>query len=70
MAARLQLRRDLSDIPLIRQITEVMGSEMWFNAILALTHATSQGPLDQNGQPLPFESFSQTRAAMLQRAVQ
>ena len=35
----VQLRRDLSDIPILRQITETLGSEVWYNTVLILTHA-------------------------------
>lgn len=66
----LQLRRDLSDIPVLRQITETLGSEVWYNTVLILTHARSQGPLGPNNQPLPFDALTQTRAAMLSRAIQ
>lgn len=66
----VQLRRDFSDVPVIRLLTETLGSEVWFNTVLVLTHAASPGPLTPQGTYLPFETLSQTRAAMLQRAVQ
>lgn len=66
----VQLRRDLSDIPVLRQITEMLGSEVWFNTLNLLTHARSPGPLGPNGQLLPFNTLSETRAAMLLRAIQ
>lgn len=64
------MRRDMSDIPLLRQLTEVLGSEMWFSAMVLMTHATAQGPMTPDGSYLPYDSQSQMRAQLFQRAVQ
>ena len=66
----LQMRRDMSDIPLLRQLTEILGGNMWYNAMVLMTHATAQGPLTPEGQAIPYESRSQMRAQLFQRAVQ
>lgn len=64
------MRRDMSDIPLLRQLTETLGSEMWFSTMVLMTHATAQGPLTPDGNTIPYESQSQMRAQLFQRAVQ
>ena len=66
----VQLPTDGSHIPLIRQITEVMGSEMWFNTLCLMTHATGEGPSNPREGPLPYGHFSPLRQQIFQRTLQ
>lgn len=61
--------RDLNDLPLLRTITSVLGSSIWFNAIVALTHAGLAPPDGPNGSPLTYESFVAQRSHVVQLAV-
>jgi Toc86/159 family protein import component len=61
--------RDLNDLPLLRTITSVLGSSIWFNAIVALTHAGLAPPEGPNGSPLTYESFVAQRSHVVQLAV-
>jgi Toc86/159 family protein import component len=61
--------RDLNDLPLLRTITSVLGSSIWFNAIVALTHAGLAPPDGSNGSPLTYESFVAQRSHVVQLAV-
>ncbi|XP_010258574.1 PREDICTED: translocase of chloroplast 90, chloroplastic [Nelumbo nucifera] len=46
-----------NDFPLLKLITEVFGSEIWFNTILVMTHASSILPEGPSGYPLNYDSF-------------
>ncbi|KAF3324690.1 translocase of chloroplast 159 [Carex littledalei] len=61
--------RDMNDLPLLRTITSVLGSSIWFNAIVALTHAGLAPPDGPNGSPLTYESFVAQRSHVVQLAV-
>ncbi|XP_020113514.1 translocase of chloroplast 159, chloroplastic-like [Ananas comosus] len=61
--------RDLNDLPLLRTITSTLGSSIWFNAIVALTHAASAPPDGPNGSPLSYEVFVAQRSHVVQQSV-
>ncbi|XP_058181471.1 translocase of chloroplast 90, chloroplastic [Rhododendron vialii] len=46
-----------SVFPLMKLITEVFGSGIWFNTILVMTHSFSALPDGPNGYPLSYESY-------------
>ncbi|KAA8522967.1 hypothetical protein F0562_009390 [Nyssa sinensis] len=46
-----------SDFPLLKLITDVFGSAIWFNTILVMTHSSSALPEGPNGYPVTFESY-------------
>ncbi|XP_065849402.1 translocase of chloroplast 90, chloroplastic isoform X2 [Euphorbia lathyris] len=46
-----------SDLPLLKLLTEVFGSAIWFNTILVMTHASSALPEGPNGYPVNYESY-------------
>ena len=60
-------RRDQSDLPVMRAVSDVFGLDIWFSTILTLTHATAPPPDGSNGQPIPSEVFQQQRSAQLQQ---
>ncbi len=43
------VRRSFGDLPLLRSITDMFGASMWFNTIVALTHASTAPPEGPNG---------------------
>ncbi|WOL00432.1 hypothetical protein Cni_G09145 [Canna indica] len=61
--------RDLNDLPLLRSITSTLGSSIWFNAIVALTHAASAPPDGPNGSPLSYEMFLAQRSHVVQHCI-
>ncbi|KAJ6817409.1 translocase of chloroplast 159, chloroplastic-like [Iris pallida] len=61
--------RDLNDFPLLKSITKALGSSVWFNAIVALTHAASAPPEGPNGAPLGYESFISQRSSVVQHSI-
>ncbi|KAH0460889.1 hypothetical protein IEQ34_008464 [Dendrobium chrysotoxum] len=61
--------RDFNDLPLLRSITNVLGSSIWFNAIVALTHAASAPPDGPNGSPLGYEMFIDQRSHVVQLSI-
>ncbi|KAG0497708.1 hypothetical protein HPP92_002399 [Vanilla planifolia] len=61
--------RDYGDVPLLRSITNVFGSSIWFNAIVVLTHAASAPPDGPNGTPLSYEMFVTQRSHVVQQAI-
>ncbi|CAK9141820.1 unnamed protein product [Ilex paraguariensis] len=46
-----------SDFPLLKLITEVFGSAIWFSTILVMTHSSSTLPEGPNGYPVSYESY-------------
>lgn len=61
--------RDFNDLPLLRSITSILGSSIWFNAIVALTHAASAPPDGLNGTPLSYEVFIAQRSHVVQQSI-
>ncbi|MQM14635.1 hypothetical protein Taro_047572 [Colocasia esculenta] len=60
---------DFNDLPLLRSITSALGSSIWFNATIALTHAASAPPDGPNGSPLSYEVFVDQRSRVVQHAI-
>ncbi|OMO73192.1 Translocon at the outer envelope membrane of chloroplast [Corchorus capsularis] len=46
-----------SDFPLLKLMTEVFGSAIWFNTILVMTHSSPTLPEGPNGYPVSYESY-------------
>ncbi|XP_068662124.1 translocase of chloroplast 101, chloroplastic-like [Aristolochia californica] len=61
--------RDFNDIPLLRSISSVLGSSIWLNAIVALTHAASAPPDGPNGSPLSYDVFVAQRSHIVQHSI-
>ncbi|XWS53618.1 hypothetical protein CRYUN_Cryun10bG0016400 [Craigia yunnanensis] len=61
--------RDLTDFLLLKSLTDALGSSIWQNAILTLTHATSASPEGPLGEPLSFEVFVAQRSHVVHRAI-
>ncbi|KAK8315989.1 hypothetical protein V6Z12_A13G011800 [Gossypium hirsutum] len=61
--------RDLNDLPLLRSITNSLGSSIWKNAIVALTHAASAPPDGPSGSPLSYEVFVAQRSHVVQQSI-
>jgi hypothetical protein len=49
------LSRDHSDLPLLKTITAVLGPSIWYDSIVALTHAASAPPEGLNGAPMTYD---------------
>ncbi|XP_077219451.1 translocase of chloroplast 159, chloroplastic-like [Tasmannia lanceolata] len=61
--------RDFNDLPLLRSISSTLGSSIWFNAIVALTHAASAPPDGPTGSPLSYEVFVTQRSHVVQHSI-
>ncbi|XVF41304.1 hypothetical protein PTKIN_Ptkin01aG0269700 [Pterospermum kingtungense] len=61
--------RDLNDLPLLRTITNSLGSSIWKNAIVTLTHAASAPPDGPSGSPLSYEVFVSQRSHVVQQSI-
>nr|XP_023905715.1 translocase of chloroplast 90, chloroplastic isoform X2 [Quercus suber] len=46
-----------TDFPVLRLVTEVFGTAIWFNTILVMTHSSSDLPEGPNGYPVNYESY-------------
>lgn len=64
----VQVRRDQSDIPVLRALTNSLGAAMWFNCILVLTHAAAAPP-DNNNGPMTYDVYANQRCHTLQQAI-
>ncbi|KAJ7957686.1 translocase of chloroplast 90, chloroplastic [Quillaja saponaria] len=45
------------EFPLLKLITEVFGTDIWFNTILVMTHSSSAVPEGPNGNTVNYESY-------------
>ncbi|RLN28493.1 hypothetical protein C2845_PM05G13110 [Panicum miliaceum] len=63
------LSRDHNDLPLLKTITSVLGSSVWFNAIVALTHAASAPPEGLNGAPVTYEVLMAQRSHVIHQSI-
>ncbi|KAL8139853.1 hypothetical protein V2J09_005874, partial [Rumex salicifolius] len=61
--------KDLNDLPLLRTITSTLGSSIWRNAIVTLTHAACAPPDGPSGSPLSYEVFVAQRSHIVQQYV-
>lgn len=61
--------RDLNDLPLLRSIASTLGSPIWRNAIVTLTHAASAPPDGPSGSPLSYEVFVAQRSHVVQQSI-
>uniref|UniRef100_A0A5B7C0E8 AIG1-type G domain-containing protein n=1 Tax=Davidia involucrata TaxID=16924 RepID=A0A5B7C0E8_DAVIN len=61
--------RDLNDLPLLRSITSSLGSSIWHNAIVTLTHAASTPPDGLSGSPLSYDVFVAQRSRVVQQLI-
>ncbi|XP_022143380.1 translocase of chloroplast 159, chloroplastic [Momordica charantia] len=61
--------RDLNDLLLLRSISSSLGSSIWKNAIITLTHGASAPPDGPSGVPLGYEVFVAQRSHVLQQTV-
>ncbi|XVF00028.1 hypothetical protein REPUB_Repub03eG0251000 [Reevesia pubescens] len=61
--------RDLNDLPILRSITDSLGSSIWKNAIVTLTHAASAPPDGPSGSPLSYEVFIAQRSHVVQQSI-
>lgn len=58
----------MADVPLLRAITETFGPNMWFNTIVALTHAAAAPP-DGNAGPLTYDTYTRSCTTLLQQKI-
>ncbi|KAL2892406.1 hypothetical protein RDABS01_008315 [Bienertia sinuspersici] len=61
--------RDLNDLPLLRTITASLGSSIWRNTIITLTHASSAPPDGPSGTPLSYDVFVAQRSHIVQQSI-
>ncbi|XP_024389086.1 translocase of chloroplast 126, chloroplastic-like isoform X2 [Physcomitrium patens] len=61
--------REFGDVPLLRTITNVFGTAVWFNTIVVLTHASTAPPDGPNGTPMGYELFVAQRSHSVQQSI-
>ncbi|XP_010522778.1 PREDICTED: translocase of chloroplast 159, chloroplastic-like isoform X3 [Tarenaya hassleriana] len=61
--------RDLNNLPLLRTITANLGSSIWKNAIVTLTHAASAPPDGPSGTPLSYDVFVAQCSHIVQQSI-
>ncbi len=62
-------RADFGDLPLLRSITNTFGANVWFNAIVVLTHAATAPPDGPNGQPMSYEMYITQRSHVVAQTI-
>ncbi|XP_058111737.1 translocase of chloroplast 90, chloroplastic isoform X2 [Magnolia sinica] len=58
-----------SDFPLLKLITDVLGSAIWFNTILVMTHCSSALPEGSDGYPVSYEGFVTRCTSLVQHYI-
>ncbi|ESQ37915.1 hypothetical protein EUTSA_v10028361mg [Eutrema salsugineum] len=61
--------RDLNNLPLLRTITASLGTSIWKNAIVTLTHAASAPPDGPSGSPLSYDVFVSQCSHIVQQSI-
>ncbi|XAR57084.1 Small monomeric GTPase [Bertholletia excelsa] len=61
--------RDFTDLPLFRSITDLLGSSIWSNVIVTLTHAGSAPPDGPAGLPLSYDFFAVQRIRFIRHMI-
>ena len=61
-----QGRRDQSDLPVMKSVTDILGPDVWFSTVLTLTHAGAPPTDGPNGQPLAADVYYQQRGGQVQ----
>ncbi|XP_022862050.1 translocase of chloroplast 159, chloroplastic-like [Olea europaea var. sylvestris] len=61
--------RDLTDLPILKSITTYLGSSIWHNVIIALTHAASTLPDGPSGNPLSYDAFVAQQSRVVQQLI-
>ncbi|KAL2929735.1 Translocase of chloroplast 90 chloroplastic [Bienertia sinuspersici] len=64
------MSKGYNDFPLLRLMTEVFGSAMWFNTIIVMTNAAAALPEGATGSPINYESYVTHCSDLLQRYIQ
>uniref|UniRef100_A0A0D9XXP6 AIG1-type G domain-containing protein n=1 Tax=Leersia perrieri TaxID=77586 RepID=A0A0D9XXP6_9ORYZ len=59
-----------SEYPLLKLITDILGSSMWFNTVLVMTHCSSSPPEGPDGYPLEYDAYSRYCKNVVQRHIQ
>lgn len=59
-------RRDQSDLPVTRAISDVFGPDIWFSTMLTLTHAMTPPPDGADGSPIPRDKYESNRSSQIQ----
>ncbi|XP_073004418.1 translocase of chloroplast 90, chloroplastic [Typha latifolia] len=62
------INKGYNDYPLLKLITDVFGSSIWFNTILVMTHSSAP-PEGPDGYPVNYESFVHHRTNILQHYI-
>lgn len=58
-----------SDFPLLKLMTEVFGTAIWFNTILVMTHSSSTLPEGSSGYPFSYESYVTQCTDLVQQSI-
>ncbi|CAH2071948.1 unnamed protein product [Thlaspi arvense] len=61
--------RDLNNLPLLRTITASLGTSIWKNAIVTLTHSASAPPDGPGGSPLSYDVFVSQCSHIVQQSI-
>jgi len=59
-----------SDYPLLKLMTDILGSSMWFNTVLVMTHCSSSPPEGPDGYPLEYDTYTRYCKSVVQRHIQ
>lgn len=59
-----------SDYPLLKLMTDTLGSSMWFNTVLVMTHCSSSPPEGPDGYPLEYDAYTRYYKNVVQRHIQ
>ncbi|KAF7064179.1 hypothetical protein CFC21_070582 [Triticum aestivum] len=59
-----------SDYPLLKLITDTLGSSIWFNTVLVMTHCSSSPPEGPDGHPLEYDAYTRYCKNVVERHIQ
>ncbi|EES15811.1 translocase of chloroplast 90, chloroplastic [Sorghum bicolor] len=59
-----------NDYPLLKLMTDILGSSMWFDTVLVMTHCSSSPPEGPDGYPLEYDNYTRYCKNVVQRHIQ
>ncbi|KAG2615256.1 hypothetical protein PVAP13_3NG067700 [Panicum virgatum] len=59
-----------SDYPQLKLMTDILGSSMWFNTVLVMTHCSSSPPEGPDGYPLEYDTYTRYCKSVVQQHIQ
>eukprot|EP00271_Cylindrocystis_brebissonii_P018305 TRINITY_DN5119_c1_g1_i2.p1 TRINITY_DN5119_c1_g1~~TRINITY_DN5119_c1_g1_i2.p1 ORF type:complete len:1148 (+),score=266.76 TRINITY_DN5119_c1_g1_i2:523-3966(+) len=59
----------LADVPVLKQVTEILNDGFWYSSIVVLTHAAKGPPEDSRGAAMAYDMYVQRRSHFVLQSI-